>query len=63
MSGMIVCNYLFEKGDDSCFVLNERIYSINEGLSIFLSESFSHPEVIKSIQDIVSDDLKFIFGP
>ena len=56
-------DYLFEKGDDSCFVLNERIYSINEGLSIFLSESFSHPEVIKSIQDIVSDDLKFIFGP
>lgn len=54
-------HYFLEHGDNSCFMLDERIYSIKEGISTFLSESFEDTKTTESVMSIFEKSLKAVF--
>lgn len=56
-------DYFLQNGDDSCFMLDERITSIKEGLNEFLSSSFENYSAIFPVQTIIEDQIDFIFKP
>lgn len=54
-------HYFLEHGDNSCFMLDERIYSIKEGISTFLSESFEDTKTTETVMNIIEKSLKVVF--
>ena len=53
--------YALQNGDNACFLLNERLATIKDGLAIFLRDSFENSQVIEAVEKIFAENIKSVF--
>ena len=53
--------YALENGDDKCFMLEERMNTFNEGLTISLRETFENHNAIESVERIFAKNIRSTF--
>lgn len=56
-------DYFLEHGDNACFMIEERLSTLKEGLTTFLDESFEEESVSQELMKIFESNLNSIFKP